>query len=66
MLAKLAVLFLVLMTAMVLILARPGRNKRGGGAKKPRGKGVRAAAKCPDCGAWIVEGSRCPCSEGKS
>ncbi len=63
MLAKLAVLFLVGMVVMALVLARP--KKRGGGKRvdgKARGKGkLRAAAKCPDCGAWIVEGARCPC-----
>lgn len=60
MLPKLAVLFLVGMAIAALFLASPrrGRGKKGGGDR------IKAAARCPECGAWVVEGARCPCGGG--
>ncbi|MGG7565241.1 hypothetical protein ACQ5SO_03635 [Rhodovulum sp. DZ06] len=58
MIAKLAILFLVVMAALGLVFGRRGRKKTGGGKAR---KGVAEAARCPDCGAWIVAGARCPC-----
>lgn len=62
MLAKLAILFLVVMGAMALVLARPRR--RGRDKPKRRTELPPRAVKCPDCGSWIVEGARCPCRKG--
>jgi hypothetical protein len=59
MIAKLAVLFLVVMGALALIMGR-GKKKRPG----PIGKAPKPAeaVRCPDCNSWIVAGARCPCS----
>lgn len=63
MMIKLATLFLVAMVVMALTLARP--KKRDGGAKglgPRRRRGRMAEAKrCPDCGAYVVDGADCPC-----
>lgn len=58
MIAKLAVLFLVVMGAMALIMGR-GKKKRSG--KAARGAKPAEAVRCPDCNSWIVAGARCPC-----
>jgi hypothetical protein len=59
---KLAILFLVVMVVMALSLARP---KRGGKApRRRRGKPKVAEAKrCPDCGAYVMNGEACPCRD---
>lgn len=58
MIAKLAVLFLVVMGALALIMGRGKKKRRGGTA---RGAKPAVAVRCPDCNAWIVAGARCPC-----
>lgn len=61
MIAKLALLFLVVMAALGLVFGR--RRKPGSGTPTKTAKGKAAeAVRCPDCGSWIVAGSRCPCS----
>lgn len=59
MIAKLAVLFLVVMGALALIMGR-GKKKRRVTKDKPRK--AAEAVRCPDCNAWIVAGASCPCS----
>lgn len=54
MIVKLAVLFLCVMALAGLILGRR-RPRRIEKPKKPK------AVRCPSCGGWIVEGSRCTC-----
>ncbi|QDL92295.1 hypothetical protein FDP22_11215 [Paroceanicella profunda] len=58
MMAKIALLLLVVLAVIALA---------GKWAEKilPRRKGpeVRAARKCPQCGAWQVEGVPCICAE---
>jgi ribosomal protein L32 len=63
MIAKLAVLFLVVMGTLALIKGR-GKKKRikqtSSRATKPA-----EAVRCPDCNSWIVAGSSCPCTAKK-
>jgi hypothetical protein len=56
MIAKLAILFLIVMAGLALIFGR-GKPKRPG--KPPK---AAEAVRCPDCKSWIVAGARCPCS----
>ena len=63
MIAKLAILFLIVMGVMALFFGRGKRTPRVRRRTKP--DTVTQAARCPDCNAWIVAGARCPCSTGK-
>ena len=64
MIVKLATLFLIVMAVLGMIFGR--RRKRGRGKDVTGAPGRTAkAARCPDCGSWIVEGARCPCKDGK-
>lgn len=70
MIVKMAILFLAAMAAAGMILGRrkrPGKiGRKGGGGRARFGRGKTAeAARCPDCGAWIVAGARCPCADEK-
>lgn len=60
MMMKLAILFLVGMVVMALTLARP---KRRGGGRRRGGPRVAEAKRCPDCGAYVVNGEACPCRD---
>ncbi len=59
MMIKLAILFLVVMVVMALTLARPKRK----GGRRRRGPRVAEAKRCPDCGAYVVNGEACPCRD---
>lgn len=62
MIVKLATLFLCVMALAALILGR--RRKKPSAPARRAGQEPRAV-RCPDCGAWIVEGARCPCAAPK-
>ena len=62
MMIKLAMLFLVIMVVMAMSLARPKRRGKKGGRKRRRGR-VAEARRCPDCGAYVVNGETCPCRD---
>lgn len=69
MIVKFAILFLAVMALAGMLLGRRKRpgGKTGGGRGRVRGKDPKQAeaVRCPDCGSWIVAGSRCPCSQKK-
>ncbi len=58
MIAKLAVLFLVVMGALALIMGR-GKKKRP--RKTSRHAKPAEAVRCPERNSWIVAGASCPC-----
>ena len=66
MIVKVAILFLAAMAAAGMIWGRRKRPGKGGGKPARVRDGKTAdAARCPDCGSWIVAGARCPCSQKK-
>jgi hypothetical protein len=62
MMIKLATLFLVAMVVMALSLARPKPGEKRRRKKRDR-PGVAEAKRCPECGAYVVNGEECPCRE---
>ena len=59
MIAKLAVLYLVVMGALALIMGRGKKKRRVDRRAPPK---PAEAVRCPDCNSWIVAGASCPCS----
>lgn len=61
MLWKIAFLFLIGMAVLVLFKARPKRGERARRKRRfLRRADVREAARCPTCGAFVLEGASCP------
>jgi hypothetical protein len=56
---------LLLLLIVVAVLALLGRWGRPRVPPKDRSTAVEAARKCPDCGAWVLAGERCPCTDGR-